>query len=223
MSRSTEIAVALLSALTLLGPAPTLAATASGGAEFLAAYDNTVEPSQRLVERSHPVNVRVARPRSSSIRLKAGSRDLERVGRTSTPLGHALRERYWDRRRPDGPRQITVWFAFDSAHIRPHAHERLLRFAARLSSGTQVTAAGHADRSGTNEYNDGLSWCRARSVSNLLEAQGLVPTAEAFGERRRYQRVREEQEGQLRWDRRVVVTVRQSARSSGRQIQRCAS
>ncbi len=77
------------------------------------------------------------------------------------------------------PRRIVlqgITFAFDSAEIRPE-DEPLLDVAAeqlRSNADVRVQIVGHTDAKGTEEYNQGLSERRARSVADYLSRNGIA-------------------------------------------------
>ncbi len=82
-----------------------------------------------------------------------------------------------------------VLFDVDSANLKPGARERLARVAGIVSGhpDLKMEIEGHADSTGTDEYNQRLSERRAQSVSTYLNQQGIgraiVATA-GFGESR---------------------------------------
>src|SRR5690606_19335129 len=76
---------------------------------------------------------------------------------------------------------------FDSAELTSNAREQLVAVANRLTSANLVGARviGHTDSVGSDQYNQGLSERRARSVADLLASQGVPAdelTAEGRGE-----------------------------------------
>ena len=80
-----------------------------------------------------------------------------------------------------------VFFAWDQADLTPVTQAVLDQVAADYARGepTRVTVAGHADRSGTEAYNQGLSEQRARNVARALMARGVPQRAldvQWFGE-----------------------------------------
>jgi OmpA-OmpF porin, OOP family len=80
-----------------------------------------------------------------------------------------------------------VFFAWDQADITPVTSAVLDQVAADYASGrpSRVTLAGHADRSGSEAYNDALSEQRARNVARALLARGVSEAAldvQWFGE-----------------------------------------
>jgi OOP family OmpA-OmpF porin len=82
-----------------------------------------------------------------------------------------------------------VFFAWDQTDLTPVTTAVLDQVAAAYASGrrSQVMIAGHADRSGTEAYNEGLSEQRARNVSRALVARSVPERAldvRRFGERR---------------------------------------
>jgi len=88
---------------------------------------------------------------------------------------------------PVGP--FIVFFDWDRADITPQAASILDNAAEqyRSTGNAQVVLAGHADRSGSDQYNVGLSQRRAENVRQYLAGRGIpegVMRTEAFGESR---------------------------------------
>lgn len=88
---------------------------------------------------------------------------------------------------PAGP--FIVFFDWDRSDITPQAAAILDNAAAAYQSTgmAQVVLAGHADRSGSADYNVGLSQRRADAVRSYLAGRGVSAgalTTEAFGESR---------------------------------------
>lgn len=82
-----------------------------------------------------------------------------------------------------------VYFGWDQDDLTADARATLDQVAAAWRSGgnASVTLAGHADRSGSDAYNVGLSQRRANNVRDYLSAQGVTGgaiTTQAFGESR---------------------------------------
>lgn len=80
-----------------------------------------------------------------------------------------------------------VNFAFDSAEIRPAAHQTLDQVASTLreNQNLRVRIEGHTDSVGSAEYNEGLSQRRADSVRDFLVSRGIAEnrmTTRGFGE-----------------------------------------
>lgn len=80
-----------------------------------------------------------------------------------------------------------VFFDWDKSDITPQAAAILDNAAAayQQTGQAQVMLAGHADRSGSDQYNVGLSQRRADSVKAYLAGHGIpdgVITTQAFGE-----------------------------------------
>jgi OOP family OmpA-OmpF porin len=76
------------------------------------------------------------------------------------------------------PRRIVlrgVNFDFDKSEIRPDAAVILDEAASLLNEepGVRVEVGGHTDATGTDEYNQGLSERRARSVVDYLVGKGV--------------------------------------------------
>ncbi len=90
---------------------------------------------------------------------------------------------------PRTPGPFIVFFDWDKDEITPAASAILDNAAAAYASTGQasVTLAGHADRSGSDAYNVGLSQRRANNVRSYLAGRGVPDgsiTTEAFGESR---------------------------------------
>ncbi len=90
---------------------------------------------------------------------------------------------------PRLPETYVVFFAFDRSEISPVASQVLDRAIAdfRATGMTNIVIEGHADRSGSDAYNQRLSQRRAQSVASYLRSKGVgqnaIQTA-AFGETR---------------------------------------
>ena len=90
---------------------------------------------------------------------------------------------------PQSARTYLVFFDWDRADLTDRARQ-IIAEAAQATTRTQVTrveVAGHADRSGTPAYNQGLSQRRAQSVASELMRLGVTReaiTILAFGESR---------------------------------------
>ena len=83
--------------------------------------------------------------------------------------------------------EYNVHFDFDKADLRPGDIATLDRVAREINTykPTEVTVAGHTDRSGSYEYNYALSQRRAQAVSRALTERGVVNRViqtEAHGE-----------------------------------------
>lgn len=77
---------------------------------------------------------------------------------------------------PEAPRNYLVFFDWDKADLTADA-KAIIKAAAdnsRTMSVTRIEATGHADRSGPDAYNLGLSKRRAESVKAELTALGLA-------------------------------------------------
>jgi OOP family OmpA-OmpF porin len=83
---------------------------------------------------------------------------------------------------PPEPQMQTVtleadtYFDFDKSFLRPEGKETLdalVRDMGDLNSVAEITAVGHTDSIGTDEYNQGLSERRASSVREYLVDQGV--------------------------------------------------
>jgi OmpA-OmpF porin, OOP family len=80
-----------------------------------------------------------------------------------------------------------VFFDWDKSDLRPDAAQVLDNAAAQYANcgNAKVMLAGHADRSGSNTYNVGLSQRRNTNVRGYLESRGINAGAidtQAFGE-----------------------------------------
>lgn len=79
--------------------------------------------------------------------------------------------------RPQPPRRFVLHFANGGAELTPASRADLAeaRAAAQALPGGEVVVTGHTDRVGSLEANDALSLQRARSIRDLLLADGLDP------------------------------------------------
>ncbi len=82
-----------------------------------------------------------------------------------------------------------VFFDWDKSDLRPDAAGVLDNAVAQYANcgNARVMLAGHADKSGSDQYNVGLSQRRASTVRSYLESKGIgtaAITTEAFGESR---------------------------------------
>ena len=85
----------------------------------------------------------------------------------------------------DGP--FVVFFDWDRDEIPPQAHAVIDNAvsAYQICRQAQVALAGHADHSGSDQYNVDLSQRRASNVRSFLAGRGIpdgVMTTDAFGE-----------------------------------------
>jgi OmpA-OmpF porin, OOP family len=90
---------------------------------------------------------------------------------------------------PCSPGPFIVFFEWDKSDITPEAASILDNAVTQYQScqSAQVMLAGHADRSGAAQYNEGLSQRRADSVRAYLTSRSIpdtVITSQAFGESR---------------------------------------
>ncbi|HYF09485.1 MAG TPA: OmpA family protein [Acetobacteraceae bacterium] len=90
---------------------------------------------------------------------------------------------------PSPSRSFLVFFDFDRAELTERARQILgeAAQAARTQETTRIEVAGHADRSGTPQYNQALSQRRAEAVAAELVRRGVsraAITVTAFGESR---------------------------------------
>ncbi len=70
-----------------------------------------------------------------------------------------------------------IFFGFDQSDLTPAARDQVKRWADWLNQhpSVSVTIEGHADETGTREYNLGLGERRADSASKYLAALGVNP------------------------------------------------
>ena len=90
---------------------------------------------------------------------------------------------------PAPARTYLVFFDFDRADLTDRARQIIADAAQAVSSTgtTRIEVAGHADRSGTPQYNQRLSMRRAEAVASELSRRGIPRSAmsiQAFGESR---------------------------------------
>lgn len=77
------------------------------------------------------------------------------------------------------PILATVFFEFDSTVV-PESSSQSLQFIANNMASCRwsgLNAVGHTDRSGSDQYNEGLAIRRANAVASALAASGLAPGA----------------------------------------------
>lgn len=114
---------------------------------------------------------------------------------------------------PACPRQNPgmVFFEWDSAEV-PADARQTIEFVARNAAPCgwrNFDVVGHADRSGTNEYNQGLSQRRAQAVADLMTSMGIAQTAVTTAARGEEQpRVPTEDGVRELQNRRVEISVR---------------
>ncbi|WP_237213942.1 OmpA family protein [Falsiroseomonas oryziterrae] len=90
---------------------------------------------------------------------------------------------------PAPARTFLVFFDFDRATLTDRARQIIGEAAQNAQRGgvTRIEVSGHADRSGTPQYNQRLSERRAQAVAAELERRGIprsAMTIQAFGESR---------------------------------------
>ena len=80
---------------------------------------------------------------------------------------------------PQIPREFIVFFGHNQADLTTEALEvvRQASEAAKQFGNAQISLVGHADRSGSNAYNDALSLKRAVNVKAALVKNGIADTA----------------------------------------------
>ena len=104
-----------------------------------------------------------------------------------------------------------VFFDWDSADLPADARQTVefVSTNAARCNWRNITVTGHADKSGSNEYNMGLSQRRAQVVANLLASTGVpagsITTASRGEEQPRVPTADGVREAQ---NRRVEITVR---------------
>lgn len=74
------------------------------------------------------------------------------------------------------PREFIVFFGHNKSNLTAEAQEviRQAAAAAKQFGSATITVVGHADRSGTPKYNQGLSQRRATTVKGALVAEGIA-------------------------------------------------
>lgn len=77
------------------------------------------------------------------------------------------------------PREFIVFFGHNQSNLTPEAQEvvRQAAMAAKHFGNASITLVGHADRSGSDKYNDALSLKRAVSVKGALVSEGIADSA----------------------------------------------
>ena len=90
---------------------------------------------------------------------------------------------------PAPARSFLVFFDWNRADLTDRARQIIGEAAnnSRTTGTTRIEVSGHADRSGTPQYNQRLSERRAQAVAAELERQGVPRSAmviQAFGESR---------------------------------------
>jgi outer membrane protein OmpA-like peptidoglycan-associated protein len=77
---------------------------------------------------------------------------------------------------PKVPETYVVFFAFDRSEISPVAATILERAISDFQENglTRIVVEGHADRSGTDAYNENLSRARAQAVATFLMGKGVA-------------------------------------------------
>jgi outer membrane protein OmpA-like peptidoglycan-associated protein/outer membrane protein W len=85
-------------------------------------------------------------------------------------------------------REFVVYFEWDSTALSADANNVIAQAAQYAASGrpTSIVVVGHADTSGSAQYNEGLAQRRARTVADALVARGVnsgVLRVDARGER----------------------------------------
>jgi outer membrane protein OmpA-like peptidoglycan-associated protein len=80
---------------------------------------------------------------------------------------------------PEAPRDFIVFFGFNQSNLTDEALGVVQQAAeaAKTYGSASITLVGHADRSGSNAYNNALSLKRAGSVKAALVKDGIADTA----------------------------------------------
>ena len=166
-----------------------------GVARFAGQKTNCVEALADLTEsvRRAPTHAEAYYQRGTVnyflINNEQGRRDME----TAVALGHPRAGAWLERTAGDGgdeggsARPPTIYFHHDRADIEPSYFPLLETIGAAVrAKSPSVVIEGHADSTGTDEYNQSLSWRRATAVKTfLMEQAGIVPRriiVRAFGE-----------------------------------------
>jgi OmpA-OmpF porin, OOP family len=81
----------------------------------------------------------------------------------------------------DSPLAATIFFEWNRSDLPANIDETLAFARDNMANcrWTRFTVVGHADRSGTDSYNDALSMRRARAVEARMQALGVSPGAVA--------------------------------------------
>jgi OmpA-OmpF porin, OOP family len=124
----------------------------------------------------------VARAKQAGTETKVVKKEIERVENELAALQARVTERGIVLTLSD------VFFEVDSANLRPEGMQNLAQLAAFLTAHPDRALAieGHADSTGTDQYNLQLSERRAASVKTFLASSGVDPSrvfAQGFGER----------------------------------------
>ena len=143
-------------------------------------YIGTPQPDYQGIQTAGAQTARIAvSPATHSHNLLVTVRyNFGRVG-TAPPAPQTLRP----------ANSFLIFFDFDRADLTPRAREILGQAAqaSRTQQTTRVEVAGHADRSGSDRYNQGLSQRRANNAAAELVRLGVPRNAisvAAFGESR---------------------------------------
>jgi OOP family OmpA-OmpF porin len=75
---------------------------------------------------------------------------------------------------PMAPETFIVYFDFDKSDINSAAQAVLSEVLAAVQAGAPISVTGHADRSGPEDYNMGLSLRRADAVREALITGGVT-------------------------------------------------
>jgi outer membrane protein OmpA-like peptidoglycan-associated protein len=76
---------------------------------------------------------------------------------------------------PKAPREFIVFFGHNKSNLTPEAVDVVKQAAAAAKEygSATITVVGHADKSGSPKYNEGLSMRRASAVKGALVAEGI--------------------------------------------------
>lgn len=87
---------------------------------------------------------------------------------------------------PKGAERFIIYFGFDRSDLTSEARQVVSNILSAVgNSGRSVNLAGHADRAGSDSYNDGLANRRVGTVTNALSGRGIPGgniTGQGFGE-----------------------------------------
>ncbi len=80
---------------------------------------------------------------------------------------------------PPAPQSFMVFFDWDSAKLNTQASNVISQVAGayKTKGGARITATGHTDTSGSEQYNMALSLRRANAVKDALVKEGVPATA----------------------------------------------
>ncbi|MBC7951559.1 MAG: OmpA family protein [Rhodospirillaceae bacterium] len=118
--------------------------------------------------------------------------DIERCRKAFNTAMGEMESRPVAQAAPTPGERLQVYFAFDSAQLTPESRQAIASAARDIKarpgtrSGGRIEVDGHADRAGSDTYNEQLSQARAQAVRQELQAEGVPAdriTTRAYGER----------------------------------------